>query len=373
MFGKRQFNLMIRVNYIQPSATADGSDKFMNKIALAIHGGAGTILKSEMTAELETEYRRGLRESLGIGHAILSKHGSALDAVEASVVALENFPLFNAGRGAVFTHEGFNELDASIMDGAKRTAGAVAFIKNVVNPIKLARLVMEKTEHILLAGTGAIEFARQMNVEFADDAYFYTENRYQQLLQARKSGVIQLDHAEEVQSPKSEVQGSSGNSLSKMKTDDPESKILNSKSEILNPKPIGTVGAVACDANGDLAAATSTGGMTNKKFGRIGDTPIIGAGTYADNRTCAVSCTGHGEYFMLAAAAFDVAARMSYKNINLETAANEVIEKLTEIGGEGGLIAVDRFGNIITPFNSGGMYRGFIGSDNEIKIEIYKN
>lgn len=311
----------------------------MNKIALAIHGGAGTILKSAMTADLEREYRNGLENSLKAGWEILSKNGLALDAVEAAVVALENFPLFNAGKGAVFTHEGKNELDASIMDGANQKAGAVAFVKNVVNPIKLARLVMERTEHILLGGDGANEFAKEMKVELAPDDYFYTEHRYQQLLQARKSGTIQLDHAKET--------------------------------ETENRKPIGTVGAVACDSSGNLAAATSTGGMTNKKFGRIGDTPIIGAGTFADNQTCAVSCTGHGEFFMKTLAAYDVSARMKYKNIKLEEAAHEVIENLREIGGEGGLIAVDALGNVALPFNSDGMYRGVMTADGLTRIKIY--
>lgn len=318
----------------------------MNKTALAIHGGAGTITKSEMTAELEREYRNGLENALQTGWEILSKNGAALDAVEAAVVALENYPLFNAGRGAVFTHEGKNELDASIMNGANGKAGAVAFVKNVVNPVRLARLVMEKTEHLLLGGDGANEFAKQMNVELAPDDYFYTEHRYQQLLQAREAGIIQLDHAPveaEIENPKSKIQ-----------------------------KPIGTVGAVACDASGNLAAATSTGGMTNKKFGRIGDTPLIGAGTYADNETCAVSCTGHGEFFMRTLAAYDVAARMKYKNLDLEAAANEVIENLREIGGEGGLIAVDRLGNVALPFNSDGMYRGFITASGAITVEIYR-
>jgi len=196
---------------------------------------------------------------------------------------------------------------------------------------------MERTEHVLLGGDGANEFAREMNVEIAPDDYFYTEHRYQQLLQARESGKIQLDHTE------------------------PNEK----------PKPMGTVGAVACDFSGNLAAATSTGGMTNKKFGRIGDTPIIGAGTYADNRTCAVSCTGHGEFFMKTLAAYDVSALMKYKNLDLETAAAEVIENLRNIGGEGGLIAVDALGNVALPFNSDGMYRGFIKGDGEITIEIY--
>jgi beta-aspartyl-peptidase (threonine type) len=323
----------------------------MNKIALAIHGGAGTILRSEMTAELEAEYRNGLENALKIGWEILQKGGSSLDAVEASVVELENFPLFNAGRGAVFTHEGKNELDASIMNGANLDCGAVSFVKNIKNPIKLARLVMEKTEHILLAGSGANEFAKELNIELAPDEYFFTDFRYQQLLKAREQGVVQLDHSVEEKEIEIDLQK--------------QSKIQNPKSKI------GTVGAVACDFRGNLAAATSTGGMTNKKFGRVGDTPIIGAGTYADNQTCAVSCTGHGEYFMKAVTAFDVSARMKYKNLSLENAANEAINYLTTIGGEGGLIAVDNYGNIVLPFNSDGMYRGFV-LENEMIVEIYR-
>jgi beta-aspartyl-peptidase (threonine type) len=332
----------------------------MNKIALAIHGGAGTILKSEITEEVENEYRQGLKKSIEAGLEILQNGGSSLDAVEASVVVLENIPLFNAGKGAVFTHDEKNEMDAAIMDGKTLDAGAIAFVKNVKNPIKLARLVMEKTEHHLLAGVGANEFAKQMNVEFAEDEYFFTDFRYQQLLQARERGLIQLDHASsEVQSPKSKVQS--------------PNKETNRKSQIANRKSkMGTVGAVACDIDGNLAAATSTGGMTNKKFGRIGDTPIIGAGTYADNKTCAVSCTGHGEYFMKAVTAYDVAARMKYKNLSLENAAKEAVEYLTQIDGEGGLIAVDRFGNFALPFNSDGMYRGWIDENGEIFVEIYK-
>ncbi len=328
----------------------------MNKIALAIHGGAGTITKTSMTEELENEYREGLRKSLQAGWGILQNGGTSLDAVEASVIVLEDCPLFNAGRGAVFTHDGKNEMDAAIMNGKTLDAGAIAFARNVKNPIKLARFVMEKTEHILLAGEGANEFAKNMNVEFAPDEYFFTEFRHNQLLKARKQGVVQLDHA-----------GKADNG--KRITDN-----KNPKSQIPNPKSqIGTVGAVACDQNGNLAAATSTGGMTNKKFGRIGDTPIIGAGTYAENQTCAVSCTGHGEYFMKAITAYDVAARMKYKNVSLERAADEAVEYLTEIGGEGGLIAVDALGNVALPFNSEGMYRGFVDLGGEIVVEIYRN
>lgn len=305
----------------------------MSRIALAIHGGAGTILRSAMTPELEAEYRGGLDAALRIGWDILSKGGRALDCVEATTCSLEDFPLFNAGHGSVFTHEGRNEMDASIMDGANLKAGAIAFVKNVKNPIKLARLVMERTEHVLLVADGANEFARKMDVEHADDDYFFTDHRWQQLQDAIAAGRVQLDHA--------------------------------------TPKPLGTVGAVACDSSGNLAAATSTGGMTNKKFGRVGDTALIGAGTYA-NDICAVSCTGHGEFFMLGVTAYDVSARMLYKRLDLDKAAAETIGRLTSIGGEGGLIAVDKYGNITLPFNSDGMYRGFVSSDGKPQIDIYR-
>ncbi len=304
----------------------------MSKLALAIHGGAGTILRSQMTQALEAQYRHGLEDALKIGWEILENGGSSLDAVESTVCSLEDFPLFNAGRGAVFTHEGKVELDAAIMDGHALKAGAVTFVKNIKNPVKLARLIMERTEHILLAGEGASQFAEQMGVKTEPDEYFFTEHRWLQLQEAMADGRVQLDHSA--------------------------------------AKPIGTVGAVACDANGRLAAATSTGGMTNKKFGRVGDTAIIGAGTYADD-ICAVSCTGHGEYFMLAATAYDVAARMKYKRLSLLEAAQEAINRLTEINGEGGLIAVDNQGNVTLPFNSDGMYRGSINAEGNINIEIY--
>lgn len=307
----------------------------MKKIALAIHGGAGTILKSEMTEALEKEYRHGLEKALRKGFSVLQRGDSALDAVETAVVELENFPLFNAGKGSVFTHEGKIEMDASIMDGENLKSGAVAFVKNVKNPIKLARLVMEKTEHCLLAGEGANEFAHELKAEFEADEYFFTEHRYLQLLKAIEENRVRLDHSS-------------------------------------NQKPIGTVGAVACDSAGNVAAATSTGGMTNKKFGRIGDTPIIGAGNYASNETCAVSCTGHGEFFMLGVTAYDVAARMKYKKLSLAEASAEALEHLTQIGGEGGFIAVDSAGNVALPFNSEGMYRAFMTASGDLKVEIYR-
>jgi beta-aspartyl-peptidase (threonine type) len=275
-------------------------------------------------------------------------------AVEASTCSLENFHLFNAGCGAVFTHEGKNEMDASIMDGKSLRAGAVAFVRNVKNPIRLARLVMERTEHVLLGGDGANKFAAEMGVEMGEDAYFHTDHRYAQLIKAREEGVVQLDH-----SAKNGELLSVPASLADI-TDRPR-------------KPIGTVGAVACDVNGNLAAATSTGGMTNKKFGRIGDTPLIGSGTYADDATCAVSCTGHGEFFILGVTAYDVAARMKYKNISLEQAARESVDFLTSIDGEGGLIAVDAEGNVTLPFNSDGMYRAYRTRDGRPSIEIYRS
>jgi len=287
-----------------------------------------------MTPALETEYRSGLETALKIGWEILEKGGSSLDAVESTVCSLEDFPLFNAGRGSVFTHEGKQEMDACIMDGNNLKAGAVAFVKNIKNPVSLARLVMDRTEHVLLAGDGANQFAEQIGIATEPDEYFFTEHRWLQLQEAMAEGRVQLDHA--------------------------------------GAKPLGTVGAVACDTKGHLAAATSTGGMTNKKFGRVDDTPLVGLGNYADE-TCAVSCTGHGEYFMLGVTAYDVAARMKYKRLSLEDAARETIDHLTKVNGEGGLIAVDAAGNIILPFNSDGMYRGFVTADHEISTAIYRD
>jgi beta-aspartyl-peptidase (threonine type) len=298
-----------------------------------------------MTPELEGEYRSGLETALKIGWNVLESGGSSLDAVEAAVMSLEDYPLFNAGRGAVFTHEGKIELDAAIMDGRTVAAGAVAFVRNVKNPVGLARLIMEKSGHLLLAGEGANQFAVEMNAPTAPDEYFFTEHRWLQLQKAIADGTVQLDHG--------------GKSSSSAVSSDAR-------------RSLGTVGAVACDRSGDLAAATSTGGMTNKKFGRVGDTPIIGAGTYADNATCAVSCTGHGEYFMRAVSAYDVAARMKYKGDSLSDAARGAIEYLTSIGGEGGLIAVDAKGNVSLPFNSEGMYRGSVIEGGVPLIEIYQ-
>jgi beta-aspartyl-peptidase (threonine type) len=309
------------------------------KYALVIHGGAGTILKKNMTPEKEAAYKAALELALKKGHEVLKNGGTSMDAVCAAVNVLEDSPLFNAGKGAVFTAEGKNEMDAAIMNGKTLEAGAVAGIRHIKNPILLARAVMEKSSHLMLTGEGAEQFARTQGFRMMPEKYFYTPERWQSLQKAKD--------------------------LEKHGTK-PEAMPADKKH--------GTVGAVAVDKEGNLAAATSTGGMTNKKWGRVGDAPILGAGTYADNATCAVSCTGHGEYFIRAVVAHDVAARMAYKGIPLEQAADEVVMKrLVEMHGEGGLIAIDRNGNIAMPFNSAGMYRGAITWDGVITTAIYKN
>lgn len=307
------------------------------KIGIAIHGGAGTLLKSNITDEQERNYLNALEQSLLAGWKVLEKGGSSLDAVTASVVELENNPLFNAGKGSVYTNNEKHEMDASLMNGTDLEAGAVCGITNVKNPILLAKAIMEKSEFVMMSGKGAEEFAKLNNIKFEPDEYFHSEFRYSQLQKAKASGKAFLDHATEKELKK------------------------------------GTVGAVALDANGNLASATSTGGMTNKKYGRIGDTALIGAGTYADNKTCAVSCTGHGEYFMRTIAAYRVAALMEYKNLSLKDASDEVVHKiLMDIGGDGGLIAIDNQCNIHLPFNSEGMYRASIKSGEEPDVRIYK-
>jgi len=313
----------------------------MSKYAIAIHGGAGTILQSTMTSEKEKAYKAALQDAIEAGETVLKKGGSSLDAVEFAIVSLENNPLFNAGKGAVFTHNGKNEMDASIMYGKDLTAGAVAGVTNIKNPISLSRAVMEKSEHVLLTGAGAIDFAKKINAEFAPDDYFFVQMRYEQLQKAKESDTMILDHTED--------------------------KFENGE------KKFGTVGCVALDIHGNIAAGTSTGGMTNKKFGRVGDSPIIGAGTYANNNTCAVSCTGHGEFFLRSVVAYDISCLMEYKGLTLKQACDIVVmDKLVKIGGEGGLIALDAKGNVELPFNSEGMYRAKKSSDSELYIGIYK-
>lgn len=316
--------------------------------AIVIHGGAGTILKKNMTDDQEKAYQEKLQEALDSGYAILKSGGTAIAAIEKAIVVMEDSPLFNAGKGAVYTNAATNELDASIMDGKTLNAGAISGVSQIKNPIKLARVVMEKSEHVMLSGKGAEDFAKQHQLEVADSTYFYNEHRLKQLNKIKETEKIQLDHSD---------------------NDDEQGDITEFKDS-----KFGTVGAVALDKHGNLAAATSTGGMTNKKFGRIGDSPIIGAGTYANNATCAVSCTGHGEFFIRNVVAYDVAALMEYKNLSLLDAANYVVkEKLVKLGGDGGLIAIDSQGNIAMPFNTVGMYRGYKKSSGENQILIYKN
>lgn len=315
--------------------------------AIVIHGGAGTILKKNMSDEQEKAYQEKLQEALDSGYLVLKNGGTAIEAVEKAIVVMEDSPLFNAGKGAVYTNAATNELDASIMDGKTLNAGAVSGVRNVKNPIKLVRLVMEKSEHVMLSGKGAEDFAKQHQIEIVDSTYFYNEHRLKQLNKIKDSEKIQLDHSD----------------------DDEQGDV----SEFKDSK-FGTVGAVALDKHGNLAAATSTGGMTNKKYGRIGDSPIIGAGTYANNATCAVSCTGHGEFFIRNVVAYDVAALMEYKEISLIDATNYVVnEKLVKLGGDGGLIAIDNQGNIAMPFNTAGMYRGYKKSNGESEVLIFKN
>jgi len=292
-----------------------------------------------MTPELQAQYENGLQDALDIGYHILEKGGSSLDAVEASVRSLEDFPLFNAGRGSVFNHEGKHEMDAAIMDGRTNAAGALCSVSGIRNAVSLARAIMERSEHVLLSGRGAEVFAKEQGLQFEDDAYFFTPSRYQQLQEAIAEGRVQLDHT-------------------------PDDK---------SEKKFGTVGAVALDAAGNLAAATSTGGMTNKRWGRIGDSPIPGAGTWADNNTCAVSCTGHGEYFIRAVVGHDIHCLMAYKGLSLQEACDILVfDKLQKAGGEGGLIAVDKDGNIAMPFNSEGMYRACRNSEGLNEVLIYK-
>ncbi len=308
----------------------------MNPFSIAIHGGAGTLLKGQMTPEKETAYTSGLQLAIDTGYEILAIGGSALDAVTAAVIVLENNPLFNAGKGSVFTAKGHHEMDASIMEGKYLKAGAVSLISGIKNPILLARDVMEKSEHVFLAGEGALEFAKSMGYTLEEDSYFYNQFRYDQWQEIKDSDHFQLDHS------------------------------------VLKESKFGTVGAVACDIFGNVAAATSTGGMTNKKWGRIGDSPMIGAGNYASNTTCAVSCTGSGEYFIRGVVAYDVSCLMEYKGMSLEDAANEVIHhRILKLGGDGGLIAVDALGNIAMPFNTEGMYRGYRKSRGEKDVLIY--
>lgn len=314
----------------------------MGNFTIAIHGGAGTILKEDMTPALEQAYTDGIQQALNVSYAVLEQGGSAVNAIKAALVILEDNVLFNAGRGSVFTKKGVQEMDAAIMDGSDLSAGAVAGVRSVRNPIELATEVMRNSNHVFLSGKGANDFAIKQGVKLEPDEYFYSQFRYDQWKAIRDSDSYSLDHTN------------------------------HHLEELMRDKKFGTVGAVACDQNGNLAAATSTGGMTNKKYGRIGDSPVIGAGTYANNKTCAISSTGHGEMFIRAVAAYDVSCLMEYKGLSLEEAMNVVVkEKLVALKGEGGMIGVDAQGNAALVFNSAGMYRGVKSSQGQNMVAIY--
>jgi beta-aspartyl-peptidase (threonine type) len=315
----------------------------MADYTIVIHGGAGTILKEDMTPELEKAYLDGLQDALNISYAVLEEGGTAVNAVKAAIVALEDNVLFNAGRGSVFTKKGLQEMDAAIMDGTDLSAGAVAGVRNVRNPIELATEVMRNSNHVFLSGKGANDFAIKQGVKLEPDEFFFSQFRYDQWKAIRDSDNYSLDHTN------------------------------HQLEELMRDKKFGTVGAVACDAQGNLAAATSTGGMTNKKYGRIGDSPMIGAGTYANNQTCAISCTGHGEMFIRSVAAYDVSCLMEYKGMTLQQAMDTVVnDKLLKMNGEGGMIGVDAQGNPALVFNSAGMYRGVKNSKGASGVSIYK-
>lgn len=315
-------------------------------IRLVIHGGAGTITKDTITPEQEKEYKEKLTEALNAGYAVLNSGGTSIEAVQKSINVMEDSPLFNAGKGAVFTHDGRNELDASIMDGKTRKAGAVAGVTTVKNPINAAIAVMEKSPHVMMVSNGADLFAKEQGLTIVDPSYFKTEHRWQQLQKAIEKEQVVLDH--------------------------------DGKTAALFVDPMmydykyGTVGAVALDQHGNLAAGTSTGGMTNKRYGRVGDSPIIGAGNYADNETVAVSATGSGEMFIRTLTAFNIAAQVKYKNLPLEEAAQNALDEVKAINGSGGVIVLDKTGNYTMSFNSEGMYRGTIGNDGKPVVAIYK-
>ena len=346
----RKFFLIFSIFILNKSFAQVTPQKLSNKYVLVIHGGAGTIVKSQMSPERENAYKEALEKALQTGNDILKSGGTALDAVEAAVRSMEDDPLFNAGKGAVFTNDGKNELDAAIMNGKTLEAGSVAGVTIIRNPITAARAVMEKSPHVMMTGAGAEKFAKQQGLEIVDPSYFYTETRWRGLQKAKEQDSLKmhLDHA------------------------DTTNRGMLKQRENKDYK-YGTVGAVALDRYGNLAAATSTGGMTNKKFGRVGDAPIIGAGTYANNNTVAISGTGWGEYFIRLVMAKSISDMMEFGKMKLKVAADEmVMKKLPALGGDGGLIAVDKQGNIAMPFCTEGMYRGYIKNTGEKVIKIYK-
>lgn len=321
------------------------TDNLEDPIVLVIHGGAGTILKKHMSADREKQYIEALTRSLQAGYAVLNQGGTSIEAVEKAIHIMEDSPLFNAGKGAVFTHDGRNELDASIMDGATLNAGAVAGVTTIRNPISAAIAVMNQSEHVMMVGQGAEKFAQSAGLKIVDPKYFFTQGRWDALQKVLRtdSSKTELDHDQALQF---------------------SFKNIDSK--------FGTVGAVALDRAGNLAAGTSTGGMTNKKYGRVGDSPIIGAGNYA-NKTVGISCTGWGEYYIRSVAAYDVAALMDYAGLSVRDASEKVIHKIGELGGNGGLIALDKEGNVAMPFNTAGMYRATITRSGKVEVRIYED
>lgn len=317
----------------QPGEKSQTESQIEKPIAIVIHGGAGVMAKDKMSEQQQNEYKTKLDEAISKGHSILQDGGTAIEAVQRTINILENSPLFNAGKGAVFNHEGYNELDASIMDGESLNAGAIAGVTRVKNPINLAYEVMVNSKHVLLSGSGAEEFATTRNIEMVDSTYFAVPSRLEALKRAQN-----------------------------------KTALLGWEDE-----KFGTVGCVALDKNGNIVAGTSTGGMTNKQWNRIGDSPIIGAGTYANNASCGVSSTGHGEYFIRLAVAYDISAQMLYKNLSLQDAAEEVIlNKLEKLGGDGGIVALDKDGNISMVFNTPGMFRASIDNNGDKQVKIFK-
>lgn len=331
------------------SCNGQSADGQATKYVMVIHGGAGTIEKRFMTLEKEQAYMQALTEALQKGYDLLQAGKSSLDAVQAAVNVMEDSPLFNAGKGAVFTNDGKNELDASIMDGQTLKAGAVAGVRNIKNPIDAARAVMEKSEHVMMVGRGASQFAAANGCDTVSESYFFTQERWDQLqrtIQKEEAGRAAFHDVDIRKSPISGISEAD--------------------------KKFGTVGAVALDKNGNLAAGTSTGGMTNKRYGRVGDSPIIGAGTYCNNATAGISCTGWGEYYVREVAANRVSALIELKGLSVVDAAKQVIDEIGKMGGDGGIISLDKSGKVAMEFNTSGMYRGTVDENGKIEVYIYK-
>lgn len=358
----KKYILILTILFLFSCKTDNKTKKAPSKIpfALVIHGGAGSLTPGNFPKERQQEYAKVLKEALNIGYDILEKGGTSLEAVQKTIIVLENSPLFNAGKGSVFDSEGKNRMDASIMDGKTLNSGAVAGITNVKNPILLAAKVIDKTKHVLLSGRGAEIFAEQNNIEFKDDAYFYTKR--------------QADYLKKVQKRERKLKLSVSSVRVSVRSG--ELSVVKNKSISsgkLKWNKYGTVGCVALDKNGNIAAGTSTGGLTNKKFGRIGDSPLVGAGTYANNKTCGVSCTGVGEYFIRTLAAHEVSSLVQYKKVSIKEASKEVIHnQINNLGGQGGMIVLDKQGNIAWDFNTNGMIRGFRKSTGEVEISFFK-